>query len=263
MSPSIGWFRSICLGASTILRNQSLEIDAIGGGIQDRTFQLALSLNQAAKAVYVTSNIMADAIFIFRCYAVWNSRIRIVLLPIILTIALAVFGYTDAVSQSFFFYDNYTASLTLDAAIATSVFTTFVLMGLSAGRIWWLARSARQVMGRKITGKYYTICAMILESGALYCVGGIAYVIVAEIYPATTSGAVLGQLVGIAPTIIAVRVGLGQSVESVNSFVATARPRACSPLEFRPAVASADAIESQMMYIRPESDHDSGKAEAV
>ncbi|KAJ7898118.1 hypothetical protein B0H13DRAFT_1884357 [Mycena leptocephala] len=34
----------------------------------------------------------------------------------------------------------------------------------------------------------------------------------------TTASAILGQLVGIAPTLIAVRVGLGQSVDNVESL---------------------------------------------
>ncbi|KAJ7909972.1 hypothetical protein B0H13DRAFT_2489019 [Mycena leptocephala] len=104
-------------------------------------------------------------------------------------------------------------------------------MGLSAGRIWWLAAGARQLMGRKVVDRYSTVSAMILESGALYCVGGIAFVIISAYELSsvsasfrcidtntTTSGAILGQLVGIAPTIIAVRVGLGQSIESTDSF---------------------------------------------
>ncbi|KAF8125056.1 hypothetical protein K438DRAFT_2002259 [Mycena galopus ATCC 62051] len=80
--------------------------------------------------------------------------------------------------------------------MGVSVFTPVVLMGLSVSRIWW----------------YYTVSAMNLESGALDCVGTIVFVILAFQAPRggtfITSGAVLGQLVGIAPTSIAVRVGL-------------------------------------------------------
>ncbi|KAJ7190666.1 hypothetical protein GGX14DRAFT_482854, partial [Mycena pura] len=87
------------------------------------------------------------------------------------------------------------------------------------GRIWMLARTARRVLGVELTSKYHTVCAMILESGALYLCGGIVFIV--NTPPLTTesqSGVVLAQLVGIAPTIIAVRVALGQSVESVDSF---------------------------------------------
>ncbi|KAJ7193119.1 hypothetical protein GGX14DRAFT_405732 [Mycena pura] len=110
-------------------------------------------------------------------------------------------------------------------AIMISLFTTVLLVALSsreilrgvltavfvalAGRIWWLARTARITLGAKVTSQYHTICAMILESGALYCAGGIALVVLATSNHTVTtglgsdllSGAVLGQLVvrGIQP----------------------------------------------------------------
>ncbi|KAJ7817371.1 hypothetical protein B0H14DRAFT_2602086 [Mycena olivaceomarginata] len=56
---------------------------------------------------------------------------------------------------------------------------------------------------------------------------------------------------GIAPTIIAVRVGLGYSVESVDSFIApTPRTRAVSQFPAARHVESADEI----LYIRPLSE---------
>ncbi|KAJ7884112.1 hypothetical protein B0H14DRAFT_2564502 [Mycena olivaceomarginata] len=56
------------------------------------------------------------------------------------------------------------------------------------------------------------------DSGAIYFASAIAFATIGftldPIY--ATTGAVLGQLVGIAPTIIAVRVGLGRSVSHPN-----------------------------------------------
>ncbi|KAJ7466483.1 hypothetical protein FB451DRAFT_1485453 [Mycena latifolia] len=94
------------------------------------------SLVFATNAVYVTSNVIADSIFIFRCYAIWNSRRKIIILPTLLTVAVA---------------------------------GTFLL----------------------------------LESGAIYGAGGLAYIILGFVtvhsetmnYDITTSGAILGQLV--------------------------------------------------------------------
>jgi hypothetical protein len=155
-----------------------------------------------------------------------------------------------------------------------------------------------------------------LESGALYCAGGIPFAVI-SFYPfinptsatfstafdivsdpavherltdgdssrpfQTPTGAILGQLVvsytcssstfllaplitrdqGIAPTIIAVRVGLGTSVDSVDSFSLTAtRPAARRPLEFHPNVSAANSIEDRILYLRPESEQDcTNKAE--
>ncbi|KAJ7464288.1 hypothetical protein B0H11DRAFT_2240685 [Mycena galericulata] len=178
------------------------------------------ALNRAANTVYITSNVIADSIFIFRCYAIWNFRRTVIILPTILTFIVGFLGYAsvaeslqpldteiiialpESAEAALAFYFN--------ISMATSVFTTFILMALSAGRIWWLARKSQQIMGRRVTSKYYTVCAMILESGALYCVGAIPFICVAFASffglvqtDITTSGAILGQLVGIAPTIIA------------------------------------------------------------
>ncbi|KAJ7494100.1 hypothetical protein FB451DRAFT_1215998 [Mycena latifolia] len=202
--------------------------------------------------VYVTSNILADSIFIFRCYAIWNRRRKVIIFPILLTLTVAGLGHSNVVlslvgrgdlRSGFFFL-----------SMGVSLATTFVLMGLTVGRIWWLARAARQVLGQKVVKKYYTVCAMILESGSLYGVGGIAYIIMLMVLPweITMNGAVIGQLVGIAPTIIALRVGLRCSVEDVDSFIAP-QPRARPLPQLNSGTPSVQSVEERIIYIRPDS----------
>jgi hypothetical protein len=86
----------------------------------------------------------------------------------------AVERSTDPVSFS---------ALLFNISIVMSVFTTFILMGLSgevhfctdspllwitnvllAGRIWWLGRKAQQTLGRNATSMYYTVGAMMCVS---------------------------------------------------------------------------------------------------
>ncbi|KAJ7464274.1 hypothetical protein B0H11DRAFT_79247 [Mycena galericulata] len=236
------------------------------------------TLNRAANTVYIISNVIADSIFIFRCFAIWNFRWTVIILPTILTVTVAVLGFmnvAESLQSDGYEYEfgvpadsNTSFALLFDISITMSVFTTFILMGLSAGRIWWLARTSQKIMGRRVTSTYYTVCAMILESGALYCVGAIPFIgvgfasyfglVVTDI---TTSGAILGQLVGIAPTIIAVRVGLGRSVENADSFITASQvlphkrtPR--MPHEFQSADPPVRAIEQKVLYLHPESHSD-------
>ncbi|KAJ7909981.1 hypothetical protein B0H13DRAFT_1877167 [Mycena leptocephala] len=135
-----------------------------------------------------------------------------------------------------------------------------------AGRIWWLAAGARQLMGRKVVDKYRTVSAMILESGALYCVGGIAFVIISAYELSsvsasfhcldtntTTSGAMLRQLVGIAPTIIAVRVGLGQSFKSTDSFGAATSSHARRQFQSALVPAPTHSNEQHADYDKAEN----------
>ncbi|KAJ7740633.1 hypothetical protein B0H16DRAFT_1567075 [Mycena metata] len=195
----------------------------------------------ASSAAYVTSNLTADIIFIFRCYSIWNRRLAIILLPALLVSLAAAFGYTSVILLIHFFSektqtaaDTHLNTVGTDlfiASLSISVFTTVLLMGLTVGRIWVLARLSRLSMGREAagTGTYYTVSAMIVESGALYCVFGIAFVVVGfkAAIDGFATGSVFAQIVCIAPTLIAVRVGLGSSGEGVNSFALM--PRATQP----------------------------------
>ncbi|KAF7336213.1 hypothetical protein MVEN_02169100 [Mycena venus] len=224
-----------------------------------------LNLEVATNVVYVTSkeyllSVIADTIFTFRCYAIWNSRLKIVLLPIFLTLLVALLGYCNVrnllVSDDqvldptmLFLSSNIGGSLLLVGSIVLSVFTTAILMGLSLGRIWWFSRAARDLMGKEVVGKYHPVVAMILESGALYFTGGLVFVVLfCEVdLPKAQTGIVLGQLVGIAPTIIAVRVGLGYSIESVESFIGS---EPLTQIRFNSASRAVDEGEDHTLALR-------------
>ncbi|KAJ7860780.1 hypothetical protein B0H13DRAFT_2282560 [Mycena leptocephala] len=226
-------------------------------------------LSLAANVVYVTANVLADTIFILRCYAIWNRQFKIILFPIFLTFGVAGIGYFNAFyavmnsSKSVIEFGTFGTSAffflpaLFDASIAVSLFTTFILMGLTVGRIWVFSRSARHVFGAKVTSRYHAVCAMILESGALYLCGGIIFIVLGFVGSFNTDikadGIVLAQLVGIAPTIIAVRVALGQSVESVNSFIMPGS-RVHSSFDSEAGVVTpVNSVDGEMLYIRPKS----------
>ncbi|KAJ7035434.1 hypothetical protein C8F04DRAFT_1258983 [Mycena alexandri] len=241
--------------ATTVINTKGLT-----GEYEDRIVAAFLGFSDAANTVYVTSTVIADSIFIFRCYSIWNRRLAIVVFPAFLVLITTVLGYanvmllilTDSGDMSALDILNIVNQNLFIASIAVSLFTTVVLMGLTVGRIWLLARAARVVMGHKAVGTYYTACAMILESGALYCVGGTAFVAVwFRLFESGTlafTGAILGQIVGIAPTLIAVRVALGCSVEDVKSFVV--QPRATrSPLVARREAPTPESLDDSVLYI--------------
>jgi len=179
-------------------------------------------INIAMGAIYVASNLLADGIFIYRCYCIWEFRKRIVAVPIVLLVATGGLGCASVITcglegSAEFLFTNWFFPLT----VIFSVLTNVMLMALTAGRIWWIARGARAIMGPAVVKQYRTVVAMILESGALYCTPGILYLIFLGIRPSSTQVifAALAQVVGIAPTIIVVRVGLGNSVDGVDSFL--------------------------------------------
>ncbi|KAJ6594325.1 hypothetical protein B0H19DRAFT_57961 [Mycena capillaripes] len=155
--------------ATSTLYNQ-LESTSVGDSesVFNRTFTDYSAVVIATDAVYVTSNVIADSIFILRCYAIWNFQMKIIVFPILLTLAVAGVGYTNAFWPLHAPNSLHTANLVVmefsfrlfKISILLSIFTTVVLMVLTAGRIWWIGQTARTLLGRTVISKYHTACAM-------------------------------------------------------------------------------------------------------
>ncbi|KAJ8083496.1 hypothetical protein PM082_009370 [Marasmius tenuissimus] len=111
--------------------------------------------------------------------------------------------------------------------IAIAVFQIFLAL-LTGGRIWWISRQARRLMGRSTSTKYNAIVAIIIESGALYASVLLVYVVFELVVDSSYTGrppfdpaAVVVMMSGIAPTLIIVRVAYRKSVENVEQMVST------------------------------------------
>jgi len=152
--------------------------------------------------LYVANNVIADGLFIYRCYVIWNRNIYVVVVPTIMAVVAFVFGVDQALPLAPFF------GITLG--------TTVLVTGLTAGRIWWIGRQARAHMKPDMRARYATNISMIVESGVIYSAGILTYLILGAIpftLPAQDpSVEMLAQIVGIVPTLIIVRVGLGLEV---------------------------------------------------
>ncbi|KAJ7613400.1 hypothetical protein FB45DRAFT_1111863 [Roridomyces roridus] len=265
-----GWFWTIIYSIDTFIRDRSLPPQE--------------PLVRAAFGLYVTSSVVADSIFVFRCYAIWGFRLMIVAVPALCTLGVAVFGYWQVIQPDriaafhrvgphpdFLGSTDHNAEqdmmiTSFTIPILISLVTNLMLMILSAGRIWWLGCRARKMMGYK-TGRYYTVCALILESGAFYVVGAVLLAILSIFYYAddlVMCAPITAQLAGIAPTIIAVRVGLNKSIESVDSFaIAVQRPRRPLPSMNFNASTTGPIQQPAVIYLRPESITETQKLETV
>ncbi|KAF7335160.1 hypothetical protein MSAN_02349100 [Mycena sanguinolenta] len=204
-------------------------------------------VNVSMGAIYVTSNLIADGIFIYRCYCMWGYRKRIIAVPIVLLIASGCSGYASVIACGLDGLSQFISITRIFAlAVVFSVLTNVMLMGLTAGRVWWIARGARMIMGPAVVKQYRTVIAMILESGALYVAPSIIYLILVAVRPVPSQVifAMLAQIVGIAPTIIVVRVGMGNSVDSVDSFREGGSVQG-SVLDIRPDIKGLDLLNGK------------------
>ncbi|KAF8210039.1 hypothetical protein K438DRAFT_2012121 [Mycena galopus ATCC 62051] len=150
------------------------------------------SLVFAQDVVLVPNIVLTDGLLIYRCYLVWGRPSKVfIVVPILL------------------------------------------MLGTLAGRIWWVTRTQRAVFGTALTPQYAAAIAIMsaipsnpfctpvnlgvdsLESGAIYC-GGLIFQVIALSVQSSTAN--------IVPTLIIVRVGLGQAVDTTTGESTTTAP---------------------------------------
>ncbi|KAG7100281.1 hypothetical protein E1B28_002054 [Marasmius oreades] len=177
-------------------------------------------------------NCVADIMLIHRCYVLWGSnRIFLYVLAFIafvlngLGIAVSimvVIGLGEPSKRDIFIVAN---TIGGGWSITSAVFNGLLSL-LTAGRIWWVSREARQLMGTRVNARYKTIFAAILESGILYPTTVIAAMVIVTVLDPHNYGTVPVDLSvvstlmsGLAPTLIIVRVAHGKQVESVQQMM--------------------------------------------
>jgi len=135
--------------------------------------------------------------------------------------------------------------------------TNILMMCLTAGRIWYIRRQGRILSGQTFRRRYDTTVAIILESGLLYCLFIILYVISVTVNNGSPSATVfngvswgLVQLgVNIVPTLILVRVGMGRSTENT------------APLSLDQSISLT--VPSRSRDQKPNSSFGSGESQSV
>ncbi|KAJ7190131.1 hypothetical protein GGX14DRAFT_546958 [Mycena pura] len=98
--------------------------------VLDRFFILRI----VTQFVPVVNKLVTDLLFLYRCYKIWGSRKKVVIFPAILVLFTAVIASVVVSPLQ--------ETLDFDVRIPFAMFavTNLVLMGLTAGRIWWLQR---------------------------------------------------------------------------------------------------------------------------
>ncbi|KAF8142881.1 hypothetical protein K438DRAFT_661329 [Mycena galopus ATCC 62051] len=119
--------------ASVVFDNMALGTAISSLSVAEPLSRYSAEWDRAANAVYVTSNVVADSIFLFRCYAIWNFRRRIIIFPALLILGVAVDGYTEIFLS---LKDPNSAGINRESfifsqSIGLSIAATVVLMGLS------------------------------------------------------------------------------------------------------------------------------------
>ncbi|KAJ7367190.1 hypothetical protein DFH08DRAFT_949169 [Mycena albidolilacea] len=192
---------------------------------------------QWGSIIIILNNFAADCLFIYRCYTVWNpSRYarQIIGLPLFLLLSTTVFGIVVRASPPSNSAINPGSGHRLNLVLVSlgMIFTNILLTGLTTGRIWWTRRYLPALGEKKLTQRYNTAIAMLLESSALYLVLTFTFLLTGSIggtaaieSPAISAlmGAA-GQLMNLIPALVIVRVSLARTID-VDPTAGSLKPR--------------------------------------
>ncbi|KAF5389142.1 hypothetical protein D9757_004980 [Collybiopsis confluens] len=216
----------LCTAAGTLDQN-----------LIDDEFTLTQKLRIAAQSLYVVANAVADILLLCRCYIVWGSRKWFIAGPIIICVINTGVAIASVVVQqrvlplhigsTMSTTDKHldTAGLGLfEAFLGLNVVSNLILTGLIAGRLCWLSHAATlESLGfhesdPKRRGS--SAFAMIVESGLLYPLALIPCTVVEFKNEHLLLGPLLTVIVGIAPTLIVVRMNLQISTSTLDDTAA-------------------------------------------
>ncbi|KAJ8073104.1 hypothetical protein PM082_019972 [Marasmius tenuissimus] len=180
----------------------------------------------------IHENINPVILQISRCYSIWNNSKRVAIPLIVVSGLINLIGIATAplygldssswpqVSR----WNEKGATPLILTFFCSSLIFNLVLTLLTAGRIWWIGREVGLLLGSAVHKKYNTVIAMILESGIIYPLAQLLGLVFTFAYQNTRKFPfnplpIVVTAAGIAPTLLTVRVALGQSVENVDSMV--------------------------------------------
>ncbi|KAE9392613.1 hypothetical protein BT96DRAFT_264868 [Gymnopus androsaceus JB14] len=184
-------------------------------GLIESTMTMSLVNDYTVLGIYIFSNVIADALLIYRCYVIWERDRLVVLVPVLGYLCNIVLGILALAYRSTTFVFGFWI-----LAILENVALTL----LTAGKIWYINQEAGGILGSAVKTRYNMIAAIILESGFIYSSIVLATSITSmtsqhEVYASCLIAAAT-QFVGIGPSLIIIRVALGVDTRDVLSSIA-------------------------------------------
>ncbi|KAJ6582904.1 hypothetical protein DFH09DRAFT_278211 [Mycena vulgaris] len=118
-----------------------------------------------ANICLAVNDLVADLVFLYRCYVIWGSRKTVLILPGLSIFATLVVGCISAIGYDIKPSTHIDDRLPYIMGAGTNV----ILVCLTAGRIWYVRRQAHIINDNTFRKRYDTAISMILESGGIYC----------------------------------------------------------------------------------------------
>ncbi|KIK64184.1 hypothetical protein GYMLUDRAFT_40471 [Collybiopsis luxurians FD-317 M1] len=171
---------------------------------------------------FAMSDILGDIVLLYRVYAVWGFRKKI-LVPLVLLLSIAKAFYIITIvtlirstvepDKPFNSLVKVSSTFTLVFGVINA-FTNVLMTLLIAGRVWWISRMV-EAECTSLRRWYHRTIAVITESGVIYPLYIIleASLVFSPLWvPNPATVAIITA--GLAPTLIAVRVGSGSAYDN-------------------------------------------------
>ncbi|KAJ7275984.1 hypothetical protein C8J57DRAFT_1505286 [Mycena rebaudengoi] len=193
-----------------LMRNAFIDNGDTSTTISLYLLQPPLWLTVLAAIVFTVNTLMADCVLIWRCWTIWNRNWWVVALPICCTLAGAGLGFKSIQEQAAYVLNpNLDRTKFIDFAtpyFALSLVTTCLATLLIIFRIITMTeRTTRKSRG------YSRIIEIVVESALLYSIAMAIFLplLVTDSSNDAYAQAVVGQITGLAPTLIVARVTFG------------------------------------------------------
>ncbi|KDR69694.1 hypothetical protein GALMADRAFT_145406 [Galerina marginata CBS 339.88] len=184
-------------------------------------------LNRAKDMIYVSLIVSGDSIIIWRCFMVWNKSYFIIALPVCMVLGTAISGY-GAIGH-YFLTDPYIPETVqwAQSMLAVSMVTNILVTGLTAGRIWYVARKLDAESFGPSLLRYRSIILLIVESGVFMAVSKIIEFTLFQLAPDDGLDGLnalyipldcMPQIMGICPTFIMLAVSTGLSSPGTAAY---------------------------------------------
>jgi len=199
--------------------------DADGG--PDAYFGSMSSLEEVTRTGFICAYlVLADAILIYRCFVVWSENYWIVAFPVVLWLgsiavdSIMIATMANMSSATSIFVINLGKWIT--AVLSFTLAQNIIVTALIVYRIWKINTST----GRTSTSNLRPIIAVLLESGILYVCTLFLFLVT---YLAGSNAQfimvdILNGMIGIAFTVLIVRVGLGVTRSQMESTYFRSQP---------------------------------------
>ncbi|KAE9405417.1 hypothetical protein BT96DRAFT_916130, partial [Gymnopus androsaceus JB14] len=193
------------------------------------SYNLYISLQSALEYIFLVAGLLGDIVLIHRCYRLWYSRKHVIIIPLLgVLVTLIVWIVLEVLErQEWGTPDVSEQNSAINGVFEIYIVVTFtqnlILTGLIAGRLWWLTYKMKRIFSSQPAQRTSpNLLGPIMESGLLTPMFLLVWVglnfngaTAFALWIGFISPCVLTQVVGIASTLIVVRIGLG--VDALSS----------------------------------------------